>query len=245
MMKDTYQENKNFYEILEVSFSCTQEDIQQAYNRAKSAYTGNSLALYSLMTEAECKEILALIDQAYTVLGDPVRRAEYDKAKGINQKQIQENENSFNQFDRARLNTANTPGDSLENLAQQIKTNEEERDFKISKREADISKVTALSRYKLDYEIDEVIELEIEQAEEFSGEFLQKVREYKGVNIPRMADMTKISKTHIKNIEAENFEGLPAEVYVRGFVYQYAKVLKLNPDIVTASYLGRIRANRN
>lgn len=241
-MKESYQENKNFYEILEVSFDASQGEIQEAYQRAKNAYTGNSLALYSLMTPDECKEILQLIDQAFTVLGDPVRRNEYDKVRGINQKNTETEQTNKNSY---VSHTANTPGDSLESLASQLKTKQQsERDFKISNREADISKVTALSRYKLDYSVDDIIEQEIEQCEEYNGDFLKKIREYKGVDIPRMSDMTRISKTHIKNIEEENIQNLPAEVYVRGFVYQYAKVLKLNPDIVTNSYLRRFREQR-
>ena len=54
--------------------------------------------------------------------------------------------------------------------------------------------------------------------------------------------MTKISKTYLQYIENEDVEKMPAIVYVRGFVYQYAKVLKLNPDLVANSYLQRIKA---
>jgi cytoskeletal protein RodZ len=52
-----------------------------------------------------------------------------------------------------------------------------------------------------------------------------------------MAEMTRISKTHLQALENEEASKLPAEVYVRGYVYQYAKVLKLNPDQVASSYL--------
>lgn len=49
--------------------------------------------------------------------------------------------------------------------------------------------------------------------------------------------MTRISKTHIGALENEDLSKLPADVYVRGYVYQYAKVLKLNPEIVAASFI--------
>ena len=57
--------------------------------------------------------------------------------------------------------------------------------------------------------------------------------------------MTKISKTYIKNIEADDFSKLPADVYTRGFVYQYAKCLKLNPDVVAKSYIYNLRQLKN
>jgi cytoskeletal protein RodZ len=93
----------------------------------------------------------------------------------------------------------------------------------------------------LDYVKDPQFEQEIENCTEFSGEFLKKIREYRNVDIIRMADMTKVSKTYLQNIEKEDTRNLPALVYVRGFVYQYAKCLKLNPELVATSYLYRLR----
>ncbi len=104
-----------------------------------------------------------------------------------------------------------------------------------------LAKLVAANRFSLEYETQPEFDLEIEQATEFSGEFLKKIREYKNVDLPRMSDMTKVSKTYIKCIEEETLENLPALVYVRGFVYQYAKCLKINPDLVATSYLFRIK----
>ena len=58
--------------------------------------------------------------------------------------------------------------------------------------------------------------------------------------MPRMSEMTRISKTHLRNIEEENISELPARVYTRGFVYQYAKCLKMNPEEVASSYMDRV-----
>ena len=60
-----------------------------------------------------------------------------------------------------------------------------------------------------------------------------------------MAEMTKISKTYIRNIEDDEIAKLPADVYTRGFVYQYAKCLKLNPDVVAKSYIHHLRQLKN
>jgi cytoskeletal protein RodZ len=60
-----------------------------------------------------------------------------------------------------------------------------------------------------------------------------------------MSEMTKVSKTYIKNIEDEDTTRLPAIVYVRGFVYQYAKCLKLNPDLVATSYTYRLKNQKS
>src|SRR5690606_31645407 len=97
--------------------------------------------------------------------------------------------------------------------------------------EVTISKISAYKKFGLNYNPNSEMEQNIENCTDYSGDFLRRVREYKNVSIDRMADMTKISKTYIRNIEDDDFTKLPAEVYTRGFVYQYAKVLKLNPDL--------------
>jgi len=105
-----------------------------------------------------------------------------------------------------------------------------------------ISKLVARKKFDLEFSVDDDLEKEIESTTEFTGPVLKRIREYKKVDIPRLAEMTKISKTYLNNIEEENFPGLPAPVYIRGFVYQYAKCLKLNPDLVASSYTKRLKA---
>ena len=46
-------EKKNYYDVLEVEPNSTPGKIESAYVRAKNAYSGDSVALYSLMTREE------------------------------------------------------------------------------------------------------------------------------------------------------------------------------------------------
>ncbi|MFP5458530.1 MAG: helix-turn-helix domain-containing protein, partial [Bacteriovoracia bacterium] len=85
------------------------------------------------------------------------------------------------------------------------------------------------------------MEQKIEQSTEFPGAYLKQIREYKNVSMERIVEMTRISRTHLEAIEADNVAKLPADAYTRGFVAQYAKVLKLNPDLVATSYLHHIK----
>jgi hypothetical protein len=89
----------------------------------------------------------------------------------------------------------------------------------------------------LEYEENADMDRKIRETTDFSGTLLKEIREYKNVAIDRMAEMTRISKTHLTALENDDIAKLPADVYVRGYVYQYAKVLKLNPDQVAQSYL--------
>jgi len=80
---------------------------------------------------------------------------------------------------------------------------------------------------------------EIEAEKEWRGQFLRKIRDAYKMSLEEMSGITKISKHYIQAIEEENFARLPAPVYVRGFVSQMAKQLKLPADRVASAYLAR------
>lgn len=75
----------------------------------------------------------------------------------------------------------------------------------------------------------------------FTGALLRKVRESQGVELPDIVARTKISRSHLAAIESEAFAELPAFVYLRGFVTELAKYLKLDSTQVTRTYLKRYR----
>lgn len=217
--------HKNYYEILEVPTNASPDEIQQGYSRAKNAYSQDSLALYSLMSPEECQNILDMIDEAYSIISDPEKRKQYDQARGLNK----------DLSDRERRGRA--PTESKE-------AQDERTVVDLAPEKKNMSKIVAQKKFQLEYTPDQDFDDEIEQCTEFSGDFLKKIREYKNVDIVRMAEMTKVSKTYITNIELEAYDKLPAPVYIRGFVYQYAKCLKLNPELVASSYLKRMRQQK-
>jgi flagellar biosynthesis protein FlhG len=71
---------------------------------------------------------------------------------------------------------------------------------------------------------------------------LRKVRQSQGVELREICERTKIARSHLTAIEEEQFGGLPALVYVRGFLTELAKYLKLDPPQVQRTYLRRLRA---
>ena len=249
-------DKRNYYEVLEVPTDATLQDIHNAYVRAKNAYSGDSAALYSLMTQDECDQILNQIEEAYTILGVAEKRREYDIARGFNQG------HTVAGFTEEVINKPDyKPNNSLSDLLNETNSMSEEQQFEhnqnqqkeefkynqvqTAKNEVTVSKVQAYKKFGLSYNINDEFEQTIENCTEYTGDFLKQIREYKNVTVERMADMTKISKTYIRNIEADEFSKLPADVYTRGFVYQYAKCLKLNSDLVATSYIHHIRQLKN
>ncbi len=78
---------------------------------------------------------------------------------------------------------------------------------------------------------------------EFSGAVLRAVRESQGTGLDQISETTKVGTNYLQYIEEDAFERLPAAVYVRGFVTEFAKYLKLDPQQVSQSYLRRFRAH--
>ncbi|MGE0615662.1 MAG: helix-turn-helix domain-containing protein [Bacteriovoracia bacterium] len=76
---------------------------------------------------------------------------------------------------------------------------------------------------------------------EWRGIFLKEIREARNISIEEMADYTKISRSYLRAIEEDDFDKLPAPVYIRGFVVQIAKKLKLPHEKVALAYLARYR----
>ncbi len=84
---------------------------------------------------------------------------------------------------------------------------------------------------------------ELEEGEgEWTGARLRRARLRQGIDLDEITKITKVNPTYLAFIEDERFDGLPAAVYVRGFVVGYAGCLGLDASAakrVAASYLQR------
>ncbi len=79
---------------------------------------------------------------------------------------------------------------------------------------------------------------------EITGAFLRQLREARGIGLNDIAARTKVGASHLRSIEEERWEAMPAEVYVRGFLVEFARYLRLDVAQVTQSYLHRYRRGR-
>ena len=78
--------------------------------------------------------------------------------------------------------------------------------------------------------------------QEINGKFLQERREQRGIPLQEIANKTRISISYLQFIEKDRFDGLPAIVYLHGYLTQYVKMLSLDPEIVVQRYLMRYEA---
>lgn len=72
--------DQTYYEILEVSSTATAKEIQRAYEHAKETFHADSMAVYSLFSDEEVKEIQEAIEEAFRVLMDEALRRSYDQS---------------------------------------------------------------------------------------------------------------------------------------------------------------------
>src|SRR3954452_9551573 len=68
------------------------------------------------------------------------------------------------------------------------------------------------------------------------GDELRREREIRGISLKEIADATKISKRFLDAIERNDHKTLPAPVFTRGFVREYARYLGLNADEMVNPY---------
>jgi flagellar biosynthesis protein FlhG len=83
---------------------------------------------------------------------------------------------------------------------------------------------------------------EISPVTEFSGPLLRQIREAIGVELREIAERSKIGMAYLSALEGEVFAKLPAAVYVRGFLAEYARALGLDGERVKETYLARFHA---
>jgi hypothetical protein len=69
---------KNYYEILELPESATQQEIKDAYRHLAQQYHPDKIPEHLTKLRHEAEEKLKEINEAYQVLSDPQKRAQYD-----------------------------------------------------------------------------------------------------------------------------------------------------------------------
>lgn len=73
----------------------------------------------------------------------------------------------------------------------------------------------------------------------YTGALLRAVREARGLTLQEVADTTRISVRYLESIEADRFGELPSATFVRGYVREMARLLRLEADAVVTGYMRR------
>jgi curved DNA-binding protein CbpA len=222
----------SYYEILELDPNATGRDVHMAYMRAKETYSPDSPALYTMFTPDEARQLLKMIDEAFAVLSNQVKRQEYDLSLARRGHPAFASLLNIAQSDKPKpkLVSAPSPGGG------ESATQNSSRTFGLRD---PLPEGFARTRFSV-YEINAPFEEELNQIEECDGAFLQKIRQYKNVKLEQVSEATRISKSYLGALESNAFEALPATVFVRGFVLQVVRTLGV-PERLVDAYMKRFR----
>ncbi len=73
-----------------------------------------------------------------------------------------------------------------------------------------------------------------------TGADLRRVREARGVSLREIAVASKIGVRYLEYIEQDRYPFLPAPVYLRGFLQEYARQVGLDPRRTAEAYMARL-----
>ena len=75
-----------------------------------------------------------------------------------------------------------------------------------------------------------------------TGADLRKIREARGMSLRHIAAVTKIGLRFLEYVEEDRFALLPAPVYLRGFLLEYARLVGIDPRRAADAYMSRLPA---
>ncbi len=204
----------NYYEVLEVHPSASDFELRQAYKDAIAIYDEDALASYSLFEEGEREEILQKIETAFSTLIDKHARAAYDKAL-LDSGKI--DPSLLEQQGRKKP----IPLFPSRNSFDQDAFSKRVKEKTVARDPSEISG-------------------QILSKEQISGEDLKKLREFTGITLEEIFEVTRIGVNTLKAIEENDFESLPTSVYLKNFLKTYAEFLKIDPKRVIDGYMKNI-----
>jgi flagellar biosynthesis protein FlhG len=75
-----------------------------------------------------------------------------------------------------------------------------------------------------------------------TGADLRRIREARGMSLRHIAAVTKIGVRFLEYVEEDRFDLLPAAVYLKGFLQEYARLVGIDPRRAADAYMSRLPA---
>ncbi len=219
----------NYYEILEVSYRATAQEIHKAYERVRKIYDPNSIALYSLFSPEETEKIRQRVEDAYRTLFYDENRRDYDRTLRDIPDVIETPQPERRFQPRPYSASSRTP-----RMAEPTVSAAEPLAETPQPQQVPAPPPVPLTAQAVPVDITE-----------FTGAVLKMLREQRGLTARNVADITKLSGRYVEGIEEEAYKKLPARPYLRGFLVLYAKAIGYESDRIVNDYMKRFDAAMN
>lgn len=214
----------NYYEWFGLDRGCTSLDIKTQYETLKKLYVGDNPMLRDIYSDSDLFILNTLVDTIFQELNDSEIRREYDMDI---ESHLLSLETSFpdifilgevlKKYNRVKKREVLVKKDVFGRSAEKKIIAASDSDF------ADANEI--FGKYK-----DQPV----------TGNLLRKMREEVGISYELIISRTKISNTVLDAIEKDKYNMLPADLYVKNFVQQYCKTLKMsaaNTELIASGYL--------
>ncbi len=265
---------RNYYELLEVPVRASADQIRSAYQRALE----RSAAGAESVEAGHLEELRDLLGQAFVVLTDPAQRLVYDQSievkpveppsadapadRQLAMDELLESASSsrlrssewisylprrYRPGEAARSATLRPPANGqavhhAQSFAELDRAPQLAEESAIANAEAALVHASARGEQLRNRPVD------IAPDTIFNGDVLRRIRLGRGLSVQQMAERTRIPLKHLENIEADRYNHLPANVYLRGILTSLSRELGLDPARVSRDYirlLGESKAKRS
>lgn len=203
-------EDKNYYQILKLMPDASPGSVHRAYREAIAVYDEEALATYSLFSEDQRKLILQTISEAYRTLSDARKRTAYNQML----------------IDTGKVDADAFSTKELKQLAALV---DEKGASKHQRLSAWVAKRSGVKEVK-------TVKDAILSKDWVSGSDLKKIRELLGIEPDEIYEITRISGSMLSLIEENQFDDLPADIYLKQFLRSYAETLQMDPHRVVEGY---------
>lgn len=240
---DSLKGEPDYYQILGVDLRAARLEIREAYLRLRSTFGSGSTAVYSLLSEDEGREQLALVEEAHRVLSDDIARQQYDRKMGFEATHRSgaswAHEGGFATsddpvasaterllFTREReelLNDALTSQGPQGSISPRVPEDGEPMTVRTTRSTLPIVRLKA--REVGSESLRQIMADLIESHHLGDGALYGKLREAAQVSHEELQERIKVSIAYLRAIETNALDQLPQLVYVKGFLRSYFRYI--------------------
>lgn len=232
-------QEQNHYQVLEVSYDASSDEIQSAYEVARDIYSHDALVSGSILSDHERRRTFDRIAEAYQTLIAEESRRLYDQRLGL----AHSAPRPVVREAVAVCEPGGRRGEETKELDKIDTPNRTDRPDNVDMLDGGADK--GVVELATDRNEPRKCPIELKPSEEASGAFLKKAREAMGLELATISEETKIGRSMLEYIESERVDRLPAPIYLKNFTRQVARCLGLDEDRVATTYLDRIRRRTN